>query len=264
MERQMTSAVLRRNSRFYIVQAAVEYHISLLVTGSFLAALTTALGISDALTGVLSSVISLGCVFQLVSLLLRPRRARSFVAACSVCNQLLFAGLFLIPFLPLGTRGRIALFVVGILAAYFLYNIAHPQKVSWLMSWVADGTRGVFTANMQIVSLLSGMAFSLAMGAVCDHFREKSQENTAFVLCAAVIFLWMAVHAALLRGVTDRQLTYESRGGVLLRFGAVLREKKVRRITTLYVLWHAANYAAMPLFCAETSALIFLKGVRHS
>jgi len=248
MERQMTSAVLRRNSRFYIVQAAVEYHISLLVTGSFLAALTTALGISDALTGVLSSVISLGCVFQLVSLLLRPRRARSFVAACSVCNQLLFAGLFLIPFLPLGTRGRIALFVVGILAAYFLYNIAHPQKVSWLMSWVADGTRGIFTANMQIVSLLSGMAFSLAMGAACDHFREKSQENTAFVLCAAVIFLWMAVHAALLRGVTDRQLTYESRGGVLLRFGAVLREKKVRRITTLYVLWHAANYAAMPFY----------------
>ena len=248
MERQMTAAVLRCNNRLYIVQAAVEYHINLLVTGSFLAALTSALGMSDALTGVLSSVISLGCVFQLVSLLLRPRTARPFVAVCSVCNQLLFAGLFLIPFLPLGTRGRIALFVIEILAAYFLYNIAHPQKVSWLMGWVADGTRGVFTANMQIVSLLSGMAFSLIMGAVCDHFREKSQENTAFVLCAAVISLWMAVHTALLRGVTDRQLTYESGGGVLRRFWIVLREKKVRRITLLYVLWHAANYAAMPFY----------------
>lgn len=116
------------------------------------------------------------------------------------------------------------------------------------MGWVADGARGVFTANMQIVSLLSGMAFSLTMGAVCDHFREKSQENTAFVLCAAVISLWMAVHTALLRGVTDRQLTYESGGGVLRRFWVVLREKKVRRITLLYVLWHAANYAAMPFY----------------
>ena len=248
MERQITSAALRRNSRLYIVQAAVEYHISLLVTGSFLAALTTALGVSDALTGILSSVISLGAVFQLVNLLLRPRAARAFVTVCSVCNQLLFAGLFLIPFLPLGARGRIALFVVGILAAYFLYNIAHPQKVGWLMGWVADGTRGVFTANMQIVSLLSGMAFSLVMGAVCDHFLGNEQENTAFVVCAAVILVWMAVHTALLWGVTDRQLSYKNDGGVLRRFGAVLREKKVRRITVLYVLWHCANYAAMPFY----------------
>ena len=248
MTKKLPSQVLRRNNRIYIAQAAAEYHISLLLTGSFLAALTTALGMSDALTGVLSSVISLGCVFQLVSLLLRPRAARIFVTVCSVCNQLLFAGLYLIPFLPLGMRGRIALFVTGILAAYFIYNIAHPQKVSWLMGWVEDGTRGVFTANMQIVSLLSGMAFSLVMGAVCDHFRGKEQERTAFFLCAAVILLWMVAHTALLRRVTDRQLTYENCGGVLRRFGAVLREKKVRRITILYMLWHAANYAAIPFY----------------
>ena len=134
MTKNLSARVLRRNNRLYIVQAAAEYHISLLVTGSFLAALTSALGMSDALTGVLSSVISLGCVFQLVSLLLRPRAAKGFVAVCSVLNQLLFAGLYQIPFLPLGTRGRIAVFVVGILAAYFIYNMAHPQKVGWLPS----------------------------------------------------------------------------------------------------------------------------------
>ena len=248
MTNHLPSQILRRNSRIYIVQAAAEYHISLLLTGSFLAALTAALGISDAMTGVLSAVISLDCVFQLVSLLLRPRAARSFVAVCSVCNQLLFAGLYLIPFLPIGTRGRIALFATGILAAYFIYNIAHPQKVSWLMGWVEDGRRGVFTANMQIVSLLSGMVFSLVMGAVCDYFRGKEQQNTAFFLCAAVILVWMAVHTLLLWGVTDRVLTYETGADVLRRFSNVLRQKKVRRITVLYVLWHAANYAAIPFY----------------
>jgi hypothetical protein len=248
MTKNLSARVLRRNNRLYIVQAATEYHICLLVTGSFLAALTSALGMSDALTGVLSSVISLGCVFQLVSLLLRPRAAKGFVAVCSVLNQLLFAGLYLIPFLPLGTRGRIAVFVVGILAAYFIYNMAHPQKVGWLMGWVEDGTRGIFTANMQIISLLSGMAFSLAMGAVCDHFRAKAQQNTAFLVCAAVILVWMVAHTLLLRGVTDRRLTYETCGGMLRRFGAVLQQKKVRRITILYMLWHAANYAAIPFY----------------
>ena len=248
MTHNFSPRVLRRNNRIYIVQAAAEYHISLLVTGSFLAALTSALGMSDALTGVLSSVISLGCVFQLVSLLLRPRAARGFVTVCSVLNQLLFAGLYLIPFLPLGTRGRIALFVVGILAAYFVYNMAHPQKVGWLMGWVEDGARGIFTANMQIISLLSGMAFSLAMGAVCDHFRGKAQEKTAFLVCALVILVWMLIHTVLLQGVTDRGLTYESDGALRRRFAAVLREKKVRRITVLYMLWHAANYAAVPFY----------------
>ena len=127
MEQQLTSRDLRRNNRLYIAQAAVEYHISLLMTGSFLAALTTALGISDALTGVLSSVISLGCVFQTLSLLLHLRRSRSFVLGMSVVDQLLFASLYFIPFLPVGGGARIVLFVVLLLLAYFVYYVAHPE-----------------------------------------------------------------------------------------------------------------------------------------
>lgn len=248
MTKNLPAHLLRRNNRIYIVQAAAEYHISLLMTGSFLAALTTSLGMSDSLTGILTSVISLGSVFQLVSLLLRPRAVRGFVTVCSVINQLLFALLYLIPFLPLGPRVRIALFAAAILAAYFVYNMAHPQKVSWLMGWVEDRKRGIFTANMQIVSLLSGMAFSLAMGAVCDYFRGKEQEKAAFFVCAVTILMWMIGHTVLLRCVTDRLLAYEAGGGVLRRLRAVLQEKKLRRITILYALWHAANYAAIPFY----------------
>lgn len=245
---QLTSRDLRRNNRLYIVQAAVEYHIALLLTGSFLAALTTALGMSDALTGVLSAVISLGCVFQLLSLLLQLRRSRPFVTFMSVLNQLLFAALYLIPFLPLGGRGKITLFVVLILLAYFVYYVAHPEKVSWLMHWVEDETRGIFTANMQIFSLLTGMAFSLVMGAVSDYFREKGQENTAFLVCGGTILVLMAIHTVLLRGVTDRELPTRQGAGLLQRFGKVLQNRQVRRITFLYMLWNAANYAAIPFY----------------
>lgn len=143
MTKNLLPRLLCRNNRMYIVQAAVEYHISLLLTGSFLAALTTRLGMSDALTGILSAVISLGCVFQLLSLLLRPKCSRAFVTALSVLNQLLFAALYFVPFLPGSDRLRIALFVVLILTAYFIYNVAHPEKVSWLMHWVNDGVRGM-------------------------------------------------------------------------------------------------------------------------
>ena len=52
----------------YIIEAALEYFISLLVTGAYLARITGALGFSDSLTGILSSFVSLGCVFQLSSI----------------------------------------------------------------------------------------------------------------------------------------------------------------------------------------------------
>ena len=59
---------LKRVRLMYIFEAALEHLIALLVAGSFLATLTKSLGMSDSLTGVLSSVISLGCLFQLMSL----------------------------------------------------------------------------------------------------------------------------------------------------------------------------------------------------
>ena len=245
---KITAQQRKRNNRLYIVQAAVEYHISLLMTGSFFAALTVGLGMSDALTGILSSVISLGCVFQLLSLMLRPRRSRAFVTTLSVLNQLLFASLYAIPFLPGGDRLRIVLFVAVILLAYLIYHIAHPQKVSWMMCWVEDRTRGIFTANMQIFSLLSGMVFSLAMGAVSDYFRNRGRETAAFLICGLTVLVWMAVHTALLCRVTDREICHCAEGGVVQRFASVLRIRKVRRITVLYVIWHAANYAAVPFY----------------
>ena len=65
------SSAAKRGRLLYILEAALEYLLSILVSGSFLATLTKELGMSDSLTGILSSVISLGCLFQLMSVILR-------------------------------------------------------------------------------------------------------------------------------------------------------------------------------------------------
>jgi hydrogenase/urease accessory protein HupE len=54
---------LKRSQTLYIIEAALEYFIAIMVSGSFLATLTGALGIPDSITGILSSVIALGCLF---------------------------------------------------------------------------------------------------------------------------------------------------------------------------------------------------------
>ena len=45
----------------YILEAAFEYFISIFVSGAYFAKLTNALGLSDSMTGILSSLATLGC-----------------------------------------------------------------------------------------------------------------------------------------------------------------------------------------------------------
>ena len=50
-----------RSSRFYyILEAAFEYFVAIMVGTTYLAKLTTSIGISDGVTAVLTSIISLG------------------------------------------------------------------------------------------------------------------------------------------------------------------------------------------------------------
>lgn len=154
----------------YIVEATLEYFISILVAGSYLATLTKELGFSDSLTGILSSVISLGCLFQLLSLTIRRTKVKKIVVIFSILNQILFMLLYVIPLINFGKQIKIILFVVMIFSAYLIYNFIHPKKIDWLMSLVEDGHRGSFTANKEIVSLISGIIFSFGMGVVIDYF----------------------------------------------------------------------------------------------
>ena len=86
----MPKAKSNKNQILYIIEAALEYFISSLVGGSYLALLTTYLGFSDSLTGILSSIISLGGLFQLLSMFVRRRKIKTFVVVFSVLNQILF------------------------------------------------------------------------------------------------------------------------------------------------------------------------------
>lgn len=172
---------LKRSRLMYIFEAALEYLISILVTGSFLATITKELGVSDSLTGILSSVISLGCLFQLLSLSVRRAKVKKLVVILSVINQAFFMLLYVIPLTGAKKQIKIVLFVVLICAAYLIYNFAHPKKINWLMSLVDDSSRGAFTANKEIISLVCGMLFSFLMGAAIDRFAESGEIRTAFM-----------------------------------------------------------------------------------
>ncbi len=238
----------RRSRLLYIAEAGLEYLISILVAGSFLATLTKELGMSDSLTGILSSVITLGCLFQLLSVSWRPRRVKHAVVFLSVANQLLFLSLYLIPLAPFGKTLKIALFVAVVFLAYLVYNFAHPKKINWLMSLVEDRARGVFTANKEIVSLIAGMAFSFGMGALCDWFSARGEIKIALALSAAVIFVIMVLHTLSMLFTVEPEGECAERRSLRESVADVLGNKALRKISVVFVLYHIAFSVSAPFY----------------
>lgn len=244
----VSDAAMKRSRVMYLIEAALEYLISLLVTGSFLASLTKELEISDSLTGILSSVISLGCLFQLFSLTVRVKRSKGFVISLSIINQLLFLLLYVVPFFPFSSETKIVLFVVLIILAYFIYNVAHPRKISWLMSTVEDRHRGRFTANKEIISLISEMAFSFGMGAVVDYFSGIGQMRIAFMISAGVIFLLMVFHSLSMLFTAEKILPQSHRQSPVRTFCELMQNKDLRRVIVIFLLYYVSTYVSVPFY----------------
>ncbi len=245
----MNEKALQRSRILYIIEAALEYFISILFAGSYLATLTSHLGMSDGLTGILSSFISLGCIFQLFSVFLKRRRVKTIVTSLSVVNQLLFLFLYIIPLSGADKQVKIALFIVAIFLAYLIYNCVHPLKISWLMSLVDDGKRGVFTSYKEIVSLLSGMVFSFGMGTLIDHYQDAGQIETAFVLCGITVFVLMVLHTLTMAFSVEIPAAEEPvKQNPIREMLSALQDKNVVKVTILFVLWYIASSAATPFY----------------
>ncbi len=239
---------MKRSRLMYIFEAALEYFISILVAGSYLATLTKELGFSDSLTGILSSVISLGCLFQLLSLSLRRKRVKFFVIIFSILNQLLFMLLYVIPLTCLQKQTKIVLFVILIFSAYIIYNIVHPKKINWLMSLVDDKNRGNFTANKEIVSLVSGMIFTFLMGTVIDYYSEVGKIRLAFTFSAIVIFILMVLHSLTLIFSVEKEISQSPKKNFLETFFELVKNKNVITVTVIFILYYISTYISTPFY----------------
>ena len=237
----------------YIIEAGVEYLISILVADMYLARLTKALGIGDNITGILSSIISLGCLFQLVATLLRKGRSKPLVIGLSILNQLLFMFLYIIPLTDWDRGVRQGIFIATIVLAYFFYNVAHPKKINWFMSLVDDGKRGRFTAKKEVISLILGVAFNFAMGALIEKFEANGNVRGAFIVCGVAIFGFMILHTlTMLLTVEKEQPKKEETLEKPLKSGMFesLKDKNVLRVTLVFCLWQISNACASPFYGA--------------
>lgn len=241
-----------RTRRAYLVEALLEYMIALLVADAFLAAILKQVGVSDAVTGVVSSFLSFACVAQLFSSsVVKPGQpVRKVILILDLVNQLMFAFLYMTPFLPLPQGVKVGLFVILILTANLILNATLPQKFQWLNSFVNPCERGQFTARKEIVSLIGGMLFTLAMGCLVDHFKAIGQEQTGFILCGVTLFIVAIAHLISLLMCSDATIAPSSaqKTSLTATFRLIAENGTVRRLLLIDILWKIAFYLSTPYY----------------
>lgn len=238
-------------SRFWvIVEAMLEYFISIVTTGAYLAKITSALHFSDSLTGVLSSFVSLGCIFQLGSgvVFRRAGRVKGRVIAFQMVYQLLFVVVYLTPVLNAHANVRTGIFLAAFLSAYILINLVRSQKNTWMLSLIDSGKRGSFTAKKEIVSLLSGMIYTYLIGSAIDKLEYAGNMRTAFILLAVVVFSINALHMVSL--LLTREKIVEDAGKTAAQAGVwvAFKNKKVMSVIFINVIWYVASHCATPFY----------------
>ncbi len=241
--------IYKTSRGMYVAEAAVEYFISMIVTGAYLAKVTTAIGISDGLTGILTSFVSLGCGFQIIAIFLANRRpVKRWVTALHSLNQLFFALIYLVPFMRVPQTVQIAIFVVFFLLGHVLNNVVNSPKINWFMSLVDDKRRGRFTALKESVSLIGGMLFSFGVGAAIDAYEAAGNLNGAFIFCGVGIFVLMLLHTGTLLLSKEKPAAEEEKIPVRKLLGELIRDKGLLKVIMISVLWNVAHYVTTPFY----------------
>ncbi len=244
--------VYERNKKAYIVEAAVEYFISLLITDTFISNLLLENGVSAADTGIIIQLASFSLVSQLFSVFFHIKCSiKKWITGMHVANQLMFAILYMVPGINLPQSLKISILVVMFFGGHIIANVVGPFKMSWLMSFVDDKSRGTFTANKEIVSLLGGMIFQLVMANRVDNYMKAGEFDTAFTLCAITILVMAIIHFVCLVCVKDDRKNFENSDekiGFTSTIKEFMKNSGFLKVFFAVVLWHVVTGMSVSFF----------------
>lgn len=242
------SAEYKRSRAAYSWQCAFEYWVAIVAGDAFLAKLLTEMGIKDSTIGIISSFISAAFLFQLASLVLMRyiKNVKKTATAFNVLSALLFMCLYLLPFAPIGEGSRTGIVMAVILAAYFCNYAVTSVIFKWGNSFVDPTKRGTYSAGKEMLSLVTGVIFSLFVGQVFDRFENSGNIQGGFIFMAVSIFiisLLTLISLLLIKGEKKEEKTNAPLFKEVVKntFG----NKNFRRVLTMESAWKFANYLTL-------------------
>lgn len=242
----------RASRAWIIVECALEYFVCILVSGAYLARITTGLGFSDGLTGILTSFGSLGCLFQLGSVFMfnNMRSAKKPVMLFHLLTELMFVLVYLAPVVELSSGQKTALFLLAYCSAQVFQNLIRANKTEWTLSLIDDHSRGIFSAKNEMVSLLGGMVFTYVMGSVIDRFEAAGDMRMAYIVGVITLLILMAAHMLSISCIREKPVSSAKQMGIGESLKHLLGDGSIRRIVLIHVLWRIADSSAYPFYGA--------------
>ena len=236
----------------YIIEAGFEYFISLFVTSTFLGYILDAVGFSDAMQGIISTVATFTCGAQLFALFVSDRNAKRMTVIGHSINQLCFVLLYLLPIFDIPPAAKSALLIVFLFAGHIINNAINPTKITWLMSFVPDSKRGSFTAVKEMVSLAGGMIVSVSLGAVADSFRDAAGNPTKpyYIICCVAVTLLMLIHTVTLLVSAERPMPKRPKASVGKVIKRIFTSADLLKVIGVGVLWNLASGLSVSFFAS--------------
>lgn len=229
----------------YVIEAALEYFVSIAVGTVYLAKITAYCGISDEVTAILTAFVSLGCSFQLLSIFFGGRSSvKGFVSGGHIVSQLLFTALYIIPLLSFNDNIKAIILIIALLVAQIIYNLVNAPKINWFMSTVKDQNRGRFTAVKEMVSLIGGTAFSFGLSFIIDKYESAGNMRAAFTVGAIILGLLTVFHTLTLVFSKEprKQASPVRQKGQVKK---LLKNKTLLKLVLVATLFMFANYATV-------------------
>lgn len=231
-------------------QCTIEYFVSIIVADAFLATLLTHIGVSDAVIGVVSSFITMAFLFQLLSVFLvqKMKNTKRTVIMFDTLSQVFFMLIYLVPFMPVSKTFKTIMVVLLVLAAYIFKYLVIGIYFKWANSFVEPTKRGEYSAVKEMISLLTGIVYTLVIGFVVDGFVARDNIQGSFIFLAIVLLvLNIANFVTLMLIARDKADDEPKKDKTSLRVVAkhTLGNRDFVNVIILNVLWDVGRYTTI-------------------
>lgn len=202
---QFDSAEFKRYRSAFITHATMEQLISVLVYDAFLAKILLYVGLSEVMTGIVTTFMSVAYLFQIVTMaLLRTKISTKKIAVTGkIASNIFFMLIYFVPFLPLPSIIKQWVVAAAVLLGYGSQHVVLNLCNKWLYGYVDDKKRAAFSAKKEAVFLGAGIVFALVMSWFVDQYESRGDLNTGYLIIAFIMLLISVVNFISLIMVKD-------------------------------------------------------------
>ena len=210
----------------YHYESLFEYLCAILSTSAFMAKLTITLGVHDSITALIGTISGLVGLTQLVSgRLSRMTPIKPWLVPISLFTRLCMVGMFLLPFMKIGSLVDVVLLVLVVLSQV-TSAVVSPVKQKLYLATVSDDKRMRYIAKHNAVSLLFAMPLALFGGMVFDKLEADGKIQLGFLLVSLLIFVFAIAHILVIILSKEPPLKQSESKNAFSEFGALFKNKK--------------------------------------